>query len=203
MGTLSPLLAVRNMKESIEFYPNSLGFKLGMCFPDASNPEYADLLKDGMSLMIIPARNIGIGEKEKLGTGVNLYLQIDGDIDEYYKELKGKGVKIAVEIKDEPFGIRDFTVEDSDGYQLTFNQTSKTAKNCLSCGMPMTKPEDFGGGNPDNIYCAHCSNADGSLKSRQEVYEGMVNFMMASQNMDKKTAEAAAEDYMSQMPAWQ
>ena len=203
MGTLSPLLAVRNVKETIDFYTNSLGFKLGMCFPDANNPEYADLLKDGMSLMFIPAKNIGISGQEKLGTGVNLYLQIDGDIDEYFKELKDKGVKIAVEIKDEPFGIRDFTIEDSDGYQLTFNQTSKQAKNCMSCGMPMTKPEDFGGGNPDNIYCAHCSRADGSLKSRQEVYEGMVNFMMASQNMDKKTAQAAAKDYMSQMPAWQ
>ena len=44
-----------------------------------------------------------------------------------YKELKEKGVIIAVDIKDEPFGIRDFTIEDVDGYQLTFNQVAKTA----------------------------------------------------------------------------
>jgi len=56
-----------------------------MAFPDTTNPEYADLSKDGMVLMIIPTRNVGIGDKEKLGIGVNLYLQIDGDIDEYYK----------------------------------------------------------------------------------------------------------------------
>ena len=43
MGYISPTLAVRNMKETIEFYKNSLGFKVGMCFPDANNPEYADL----------------------------------------------------------------------------------------------------------------------------------------------------------------
>jgi len=49
-------------------------------------------------------------------------MQIDGDIDEYYNELKGKGVKIAVAIKDEPYGIRDFTIEDINGYKLTFNQ---------------------------------------------------------------------------------
>ena len=201
MGTLSPLLAVRNVKETIDFYTNSLGFKLGMCFPDANNPEYADLSKDDMVLMVIPAENHGISREEKFGIGVYLYMHIDGDIDEYYQELKKKGVKIAVDIKDEPYGVRDFTVEDIDGYQLAFNQV--TAKNCMSCGMPMTKPEEFGGGNSANIYCVNCSNADGSLKSRQEVYEGMVNFMMASQNMDKKTAEAAAKDYMSQMPAWQ
>jgi len=122
MGYLSPLLAVRNMNETVEFYKNALGFKMGMVFPDADNPEYADLSKDGMVLMFIPTKNIGIGSEEKLGTGVNLYMEIDGDIDEYYAELKSKGVKIVADIKDEPFGVRDFTVEDIDGYQLTFNR---------------------------------------------------------------------------------
>jgi uncharacterized glyoxalase superfamily protein PhnB len=200
MGDISPLLAVRNMKETIDFYTKSLGFKLGMCFPDATNPEYADLSKDGMAIMVIPAENHGISPKEKFGVGVYLYMHIDGNIDEYYQELKGRGVKIAVDIKDEPFGVRDFTVEDINGYKLVFNHT--TAKNCLSCGMPMTKPEEFGGGNPSNVYCVHCSKPDGSLKSREEVFEGMVGFMMASQNMDRETAETAAKDYMAKMPAW-
>ena len=200
MGYLSPTLAVRDMKANIDFYTNSLGFKLGMTFPGPDNPEYADLSKDGMVLMFIPAANCGISHDEKYGTGVNLYMQIDGDIDGYYDELRERGVKIAVDIKDEPFGIRDFTVEDVDGYQLTFNQI--TAKNCMSCGMPMAKLEDFGGGNPSNIYCVHCSLPDGSLKSYDEVYDGMVSFMMKSQNMDKETAESAARDYMSKMPAW-
>jgi uncharacterized glyoxalase superfamily protein PhnB len=113
------------MKQTIEFYKNSLGFKMGMAFPDADNPEYADLSKDGMVLMFIPAENIGIGKEEKLGVGVNIYMQIDGDIDEYYNELKDKGVKIVVDIKDEPYGIRDFTVEDINGYKLTFNQVGE------------------------------------------------------------------------------
>jgi len=202
MGTLSPTLAVRNMRETIEFYKNSLGFKVGLAFPDANNPEYADLSKDGMVIMFIPTESTGIGSDEKLGIGVNLYLQIDGDIDEYYEELKKEGVKITLDIADEPFGIRDFTVEDINGYKLTFNQISKTAKNCMSCGMSMSKAEDFGGKNPANIYCVHCSNPDGSLKSRAEVFEGMVSFMMVSQNIDRQVAESAAREYMSKMPAW-
>jgi uncharacterized glyoxalase superfamily protein PhnB len=202
MGYISPTLAVRNMKQTIEFYKNSLGFKIGMAFPDADNPEYVDLSKDGMVIMFIPAKNAGIGTKEKLGIGVNLYMQIDGDIDEYYNELKNKGVKVVVDIKDEPYGIRDFTVEDINGYKLTFNQVSRTVKSCMSCGMPMTKPEDFGGGHPENLYCVYCSNPDGSLKSYKEVFEGMVNFMMMSQKMDRKTAESAVKERMSRMPAW-
>jgi uncharacterized glyoxalase superfamily protein PhnB len=122
VGYISPTLAVRSMKQTIQFYRDSLGFKMGMAFPDADNPEYADLSKDGMVLMFIPAENIGIGSEEKLGVGVNIYMQIDGDIDEYYNELKDKDVTIVVDIKDEPYGIRDFMVEDIDGYKLTFNQ---------------------------------------------------------------------------------
>jgi hypothetical protein len=116
--------------------------------------------------------------------------------------LRSKRVNIVVDIKDEPFGIRDFTVEDIDGYRLTFNQISKTVKSCMSCGMPMTKLEDFGGGNPANIYCVYCSNPDGSLKTREEVFKGMANFMMMSQKMDRKTAERAAKERMAKMPAW-
>jgi uncharacterized glyoxalase superfamily protein PhnB len=122
MGHLSPTMAVRDMQSTIEFYRDQLGFKLGMSFPDVGSPEYADLSRDGMVLMFIPTRNCGIDDSERLGVGVSFYMQIDGDIDRYYKELKGKGVKIVIDIKDEPFGIRDFSVTDPDGYLLTFNQ---------------------------------------------------------------------------------
>jgi uncharacterized glyoxalase superfamily protein PhnB len=123
MGYLSPLLAVRNMKKTLDFYTKSLGFELKMAFPTPENPQYADIIKDGMVMMFIPAQEHSIDSKEKFGSGVYLYLHIDGDIDKYYNELKQKGVKIAVDIKDEPFGVRDFSVEDPDGYKLTFNQT--------------------------------------------------------------------------------
>jgi len=127
MGYLSPLLAVRVMKKTLDFYTKSLGFTLKMAFPTPENPQYADISKDGMVIMFVPAQEYGIDNKEKFGTGVYLYMQIDGDIDKYYNELKLKGVKIAVDIKDEPFDVRDFTVEDPDGYKLTFNQTLKKA----------------------------------------------------------------------------
>jgi catechol 2,3-dioxygenase-like lactoylglutathione lyase family enzyme len=76
MGVISPTLAVRNMKQTIQFYRDSLGFKIGMAFPDADKLEYADLSKDGVVLMFIPAKNVGIGSKQKLRIGVNLYMRV-------------------------------------------------------------------------------------------------------------------------------
>jgi len=155
-----------------------------------------------MVLMLVPIENMGLMHKDKLGAGIDLYMQIDGDIDEYYAALQSKKVKIVTGIKDEPWGSRDFTIEDINGYLLTFNQVSQTVKTCMSCGMPLAKPEDFGGGNPENLYCVHCSNADGSLKSHDEVLAGMVNFMIKFQNMDREAAEKAAKEHMAKMPAW-
>ena len=200
MGDLSPLLAVRNMKKTIEFYTTTLGFKLGMVFPNTENPEYADLSKDGMVLMVIPAKDHGIRAEEQFGIGVTLYLNIDGDIDEYYLELKQNNVSFTEDIKDEPFGVRDFTIEDPDGYRLTF--TEVTARQCLSCGMPMKSHDDFGGGNPANLYCIHCSNRDGSLKTYDEVLDGMMNLMMQTQGIPRDAAKAEAEKYLAGMPAW-
>ena len=73
MGYISPTLAVRNVKQTIQFYRDSLGFQMGMTFPDADNPEYADLSKDGMVIMLVPTQNVGISAGASLGTGVNLY----------------------------------------------------------------------------------------------------------------------------------
>ena len=202
MGIISPLLAARDMKETIEYYQKSLGFKVGMAYPNINNAEYVDLTKDGVVLMFIPATNMGVSGEEKLGIGVNHYIEIDGDIDDYYDELKKKGVNITVDIKDEPYGVRDFTVVDINGYQLSFARPSKNARTCVSCGMPMSKPEDFGGENPANLSCVHCSHPDGGLKSYDEVFQGMVSFMTNSQNLDRETAEIKTREYMAQMPAW-
>jgi uncharacterized glyoxalase superfamily protein PhnB len=39
-----------------------------------------------------------------------------------YSEFKGKGVKTARDICDQPYGNRDFDVEDCNGYRLCFGQ---------------------------------------------------------------------------------
>lgn len=90
MGVISPTPAFRNMKDTMEFYKKSLGFTMVMAFPDADNPEYADLSKDGMVLMFIPAENVGIGNDKKLGTGVNRYIDkmLESNRVESYLDIK-------------------------------------------------------------------------------------------------------------------
>ena len=48
------------------------------------------------------------------GKGVYLTIEV-ANVDEVYKELKEKGVAIEIEIRDEPWGDRHFTIKDPNG----------------------------------------------------------------------------------------
>jgi len=75
-------------------------------------------------------------------------------------------------------------------------------KDCQSCGMPMEKAEDFGAGDVNGDWCSHCSNADGSHKTREEVRAGWIGFTMSSQGLSKEGAEKKVDEQMAQLPAW-
>jgi hypothetical protein len=73
---------------------------------------------------------------------------------------------------------------------------------CQSCGMPMHSSTDYGGGNTENVYCVHCCQPDGGLKSYDEVLENMVTLFMKTRNLDRTSAEQSARDYLTSLPAW-
>ena len=47
------------------------------------------------------------------------YVWVD-DADALYAEFTSRGVTIAREIRDEPYGCRDFEIDDCNGYRLCF-----------------------------------------------------------------------------------
>ncbi|WP_422084213.1 VOC family protein [Ulvibacterium sp.] len=48
------------------------------------------------------------------GKGMYLTIEVD-DVDQLYKKIKGKGVPIAIELRDEPWGDRHFAIVDPNG----------------------------------------------------------------------------------------
>ena len=53
------------------------------------------------------------------GQGMFLTIEME-DVDALYEELKAKGVKIEVEIRDEPWGDRHFAIQDPNGIGIDF-----------------------------------------------------------------------------------
>jgi hypothetical protein len=75
-------------------------------------------------------------------------------------------------------------------------------KYCQSCGMPMRTTQEFGGGNPENLYCTYCTDDSGNLKSYEEVFGGMVAFTMQNGGVTQSEAEKMAKEGMAKQPAW-
>lgn len=71
---------------------------------------------------------------------------------------------------------------------------------CHSCAAPLDAP-GFAGAAAS--YCRYCTDEAGNLKSRKEVRKGIAGWLKSWQpDVDTKTAEARARDYMKSMPAW-
>jgi hypothetical protein len=76
-------------------------------------------------------------------------------------------------------------------------------KYCEACGMPMSKKEDFASGDEDSTFCLYCVNADGSVKTCEEIFEGGVQFFMGKLGVDRKMAEKATRKNMNMQSYWQ
>lgn len=75
-------------------------------------------------------------------------------------------------------------------------------KTCIACGMPMKEQAEFAMNDTSKDYCVHCAREDGSMQSFEEKLEGMTNFIVKTQGIDKEAAKNAAESMMQKLPAW-
>ena len=75
-------------------------------------------------------------------------------------------------------------------------------KQCIACGMPMTRSEDFPLRDESKDYCVHCARPDGSMQSYEERAAGMASFIVRTQGLDEGVALAAAKARMAALPAW-
>jgi hypothetical protein len=76
-------------------------------------------------------------------------------------------------------------------------------KHCQACGMPLMKKEDFAGGDENANFCHFCTNADGSVKSCDKIFEGGVQFFLGQVGLDRAMAEKITRKNMNKQPYWQ
>ncbi len=117
---IEPLLYVTDLRSSITFYQQVLGFALGELYPNEERATYAPIVIDGHKLMLVQGgdRVPAFHKHGMCGSGIQLFIQVPR-VDEAYDRLKDK-VKVLDEIEDKMWGDREFTIADPDGYLLTF-----------------------------------------------------------------------------------
>lgn len=131
LKSVQPDLGVQNIRASVDYYVNTLGFESMGIFDHEGTPVHAEVANGGVRFMFGPVAMAEGAFAAKLrdgavrGAGVAFYLSMDAGIDEYYAQVRGAGATIAEEIADRFWGDRTFTVEDPDGYLLMFSQHVK------------------------------------------------------------------------------
>ena len=73
-------------------------------------------------------------------------------------------------------------------------------KFCQSCGMPISGPA---GAKARGDYCEYCTEADGSLKPKEVVQQGITQWLLGfSPGATPEQCSQRAARYLSAMPAW-
>ncbi|HKF52889.1 MAG TPA: VOC family protein [Candidatus Acidoferrales bacterium] len=128
---MTPLLQVFEMRRSVEFYRDVLGFEVVSNSP--RRPEalfhWALLRRDGIELMLNTAHDEGerpaVPDARRVAAhdDVTLYFSCP-DVDAVYAELHAKGIA-----KNEPtvapYGMKQLYIKDPDGYGLCFQWAVK------------------------------------------------------------------------------
>jgi hypothetical protein len=72
-------------------------------------------------------------------------------------------------------------------------------ENCFSCGMPLSENVK----SKNQQFCSFCTDDSGILKSREEVQDGIANWLcMMQPELSKDTAAKRAVYYLMAMPQW-
>ncbi len=112
---LRPMLWTKDLKGSIEFYTNILGFNCDLFNDDWG---WASLSRDQISIMLaLPNAHMPFDKPVFTGT---IYINTD-HVDDLWDQLKDK-VKICYPIENFKYGMRDFAIYDNNGYAIQFGQ---------------------------------------------------------------------------------
>jgi catechol 2,3-dioxygenase-like lactoylglutathione lyase family enzyme len=104
---ITPILSIRDMAASRQFYMEKLGFREA----EWGDDNFTSINRDNRGLYLCK------GEQGNPGTWI--WIGFDGDIFALYEELKTKGVKVKQPPTNHPWAI-EMQIEDPDGHVLRF-----------------------------------------------------------------------------------
>ena len=119
------VLLVRDVVAAANYYRDQLGFAYDGFFHDP--PDFCILRRDGCHLMlkqVIDSQHIVPHWTVSRGVW-NVYFWVT-DAEALYHELKARGARIDYDLCMQPYGCREFGIQDLDGYDVAFGQLVPT-----------------------------------------------------------------------------
>ena len=119
---LTPNLLVASVERSLAFYVDTLGFERGMTVPDQAPFAFGSVTAGPVEIFFNDAAGAvkeypGFAGKPIGATGT-LFIEVDG-VNALHDRLVLR-VKVVMPIETKFYGMREFAIEDPDGYVITF-----------------------------------------------------------------------------------
>lgn len=113
LSHLIPILNVSDFLASMAYYTERLGFKKAWEWGDP--PGFGCVVRDGVEIFLCH------GGQGQPGTWASVFVV---DVDALHDEFQRRGAKIVRAPVDEPWGMREFHVQDPDGHTFRFGRTA-------------------------------------------------------------------------------
>jgi len=125
---LTPNLLVANVERSLAFYTATLGFERGMTVPDESPLVFASVMSGPIEIFFndvtTAVKEYPAFDGKPLGATGTLFIEVEG-VDALNDRLKASA-KVVMPIETKFYGMREFAIEDPDGYVITFAERVET-----------------------------------------------------------------------------
>ena len=127
---VTPNLIVADIDRSLRFYRDVLGFSIVTTVPEAAPFVFVWLQRDGISVFLNAREGVGEDLPElaarPLGGTNTLFMVLEADsieagVDALFAEVSGKAT-VVMPLKTQFYGMREFGIEDPDGYVILFAQ---------------------------------------------------------------------------------
>jgi uncharacterized glyoxalase superfamily protein PhnB len=133
LNKLTPNFAVADIRQTVQFYHENLGFELVMAVPAtqdgvdtqlAADKEYvyAMMQREQVELMFQQQdsfhEDVSLAGNEPIGASVSFYMQ-GKDIEPFCAGLKNRDIQVS-DLKLTWYGIKEFYMKDNNGYILGF-----------------------------------------------------------------------------------
>jgi lactoylglutathione lyase len=119
---LTPNLLVANLERSLAFYVDTLGFARSMTVPEQSPFVFAAVTSGSIEIFVNDAatavKEYPAFVGKPIGATGTMFIEVEG-VDAIHDRVKSR-VKIVMPIVTQFYGMREFAIEDPDGYVITF-----------------------------------------------------------------------------------
>ena len=117
----APILLVADVVASAEYYRDKLGFTYDRFWGEP--PCFCMPHRDGHVVMLsqVEDKKHIVPHYKVVQSMWNIYFWVD-DVERIHDELKGRGATIDYDLCIQPYGCKEFGIQDLDGYDIAFGQ---------------------------------------------------------------------------------